>query len=648
ITTSLYPSPAFYTAQEGSLKVEQLIGVQTDGHVDCLFAATYFAERAKACFALSVTEGNGFLITHDHSLPADAYHLEITPTGAALRASTRLGLLYGIERLGELAQNGILPCCVIDDAPYKPMRGVHLYLPNRAEIPFFKALLKSVLIPFHYNQVFLEFAGGMRFDRHPEISEGWLEGNRRAKNGEIPPFPHGAVAAGELLEKEEVRELCDFVRELGFELIPEVQSFGHVQYITYAHPDIAEIDPEQESKITDARDADIPPSLFYKHSYCPQNKKSYEIIHDIIDEIVEVARPQHFVHCGHDEIYQIGLCPKCKNVPHDRLYEMHVRDLHDYLAAKGLGMMLWADMVQPVTKYQCYPALERLPRDIVWLDFVWYFHLDKDIEENLLEKDYRVMMGNLYSSHYPRYESRAAKDGMLGGQVSFWTYTNERCVAREGKFYDLMYTAEMLWSKSYDERARLAVANRIATRLPQVRARLREQSLLIAKNALNISKDENMLFLGENKGLLLSNSAEIFVGKKANGLRFTHTTLYREKRIAWNELVQIGTYFLTYGDGSTAEIPVTYDGNVRCYKYRFGEPLKDKYYRHEGYVCTWESDPVDGGHTADGAPITLYALTWRNPHPEKVITSVRCAEHADSAAGLLLCGIDVMQNCPPL
>ena len=258
------------------------------------------------------------------------------------------------------------------------------------------------------------------------------------------------------------------------------------------------------------------------------------------------------------------------------------------------------------------------------------------------------MMGNLYSSHYPRYESRAAKDGMLGGQVSFWTYTNERCVAREGKFYDLMYTAEMLWSKSYDERARLAVANRIATRLPQVRARLREQSLLIAKNALNISKDENMLFLGENKGLLLSNSAEIFVGKKANGLRFTHTTLYREKRIAWNELVQIGTYFLTYGDGSTAEIPVTYDGNVRCYKYRFGEPLKDKYYRHEGYVCTWESDPVDGGHTADGAPINLYALTWRNPHPEKVITSVRCAEHADSAAGLLLCGIDVMQNCPPL
>ena len=64
-----------------------------------------------------------------------------------------------------------------------------------------------MLIPVHYNQIFIEFAGGMRFDSHPEISKGWLEGNRRAKRGEIPPFPHGSVADGELLEKDEVELL---------------------------------------------------------------------------------------------------------------------------------------------------------------------------------------------------------------------------------------------------------------------------------------------------------------------------------------------------------------------------------------------------------------------------------------------------------
>ena len=167
---------------------------------------------------------------------------------------------------------------------------------------------------------------------------------------------------------------------------------------------------------------------------------------------------------------------------------------------------------------------------------------------------------------------------------------------------------------------------------------------MTVKSALNIAKDENVLFFGETKGLLLTEIAHIPVDSKAAGLRFTHTALYREKRIAWGPLVQIGTYTVTYGDGSAVEIPITYDGNVRCCKYRFGEPLKDKYYRHEGYVCAWEADPVEVEPSADGTPMTLYALTWRNPHPEKVIASVRCAEHADSAAGLLLCGIDVMQN----
>lgn len=639
--TALYPSPKSVKWLEGRLKREMLSQIKADADPDSIFAASYFAELAQKRWNLPTTAGQGFEIFCDRALPQDGYCLFVTADGAKLCASTRLGLLYGIERLFELEKDGLLPCCEIKDAPHKEMRGVHFYLPRSSEITFTKSLIKSILIPFHYNQLYIEIAGGMRFDSHPEISEAWLEGNRRAKNGEIPPFPHGAVAGGTLLEKSEVRELCDFARELGFELIPEVQSFGHVQYITYAHPEIAEIDPEQENKTTDAREADVPPSLFYKHSYCPQNEKSYAIIHDLIDEIVEVVRPQRFVHCGHDEIYQLGLCPKCKNVPRDVLYEMHVRDLHDYLAIKGLRMMLWADMVQPVSKYQCYPALDRLPRDIVWLDFIWYFHTEKDIEQNLLDKDYRVMIGNLYSSHFPRFEKRIKP--LLGGEVSFWALTKEASIAREGKFYDLMYTAEMLWSDGYCEQARNAYATTIAKRLPQLRANLREEPSFQVQNTLDFKKEKEMPFYNETKGAFLRNSLTIPANQCADGLRFIHTTLYRERRIAWKELVKIGSYTVLYEDGTKIEIPVTYDGNVRCFKYRFGEPLQGGYYRHEGYVCAWDSDPIDGGYTPDGTPITLYALNWHNPHPDKKIRSVVCREHADSAAGLLLCDVSILK-----
>ena len=567
----------------------------------------------------------------------------MTACGAELRASTRLGLLYGIERLFELEKDGVLPCCTVEDAPYKEMRGVHIYLPEPEQFEFTKSLIKNILIPFHYNQIIIEFAGAMRFDRHPEISEGWLEAKRRSDKGEIPQMPHGSVAGGKLLEKHQVRELCDYARELGFELIPEVQTFGHVQYITFVHPEIAEIDPDQQDDHTDARDADVPPALFYKHSYCPQHPKSYEIVHDLIDEIVEVVRPQRFVHCGHDEIYQLGLCPKCRSIPRDQLYEMHVRDLYDYVTQKGLSLMLWADMVQPVSKYQCYPALDRLPRDIVWLDFIWYFHLTKNIEENLLCKDYRVMVGNLYSSHFPRYTERMQRDGMLGGQVSFWAKTDEYSIAREGKFFDLMYTAEMLWCADYQEQARTAYTDLIATRLPQLRARLHGEAPLTVEKALNIDNKKEMFFLGETSGVILADKPEISVNRTAAGLRFTHTTLNLEKRVAWAALAQIGSYTVRYEDGTEVAIPIKYDGNIRCYRYRFAEPLPEPYYRHEGYVCAWYADPVTVGHTADGKPITLYTLDWRNPYPEKTIASITCSESADSAAGIVLFDISLLK-----
>ena len=67
----------------------------------------------------------------------------------------------------------------------------------------------------------------------------------------------------------------------------------------------------------------------------------------------------------------------------------------------------------------------------------------------LLEKGYKVGVGNLYSSHFPRYESRIRKLGMVGGQISTWTPTCEEKIQKEGKFFDIMMTSQMLWSADY-------------------------------------------------------------------------------------------------------------------------------------------------------------------------------------------------------
>ena len=77
-------------------------------------------------------------------------------------------------------------------------------------------------------------------------------------------------------------------------MIPEVPSLGHCDYLMMGNPDIAER-------------ADDP----YPDTYCPSNPKSYQILFDVIDEIIDVFEPS-IMNIGHDEYYTIGVCEKCR------------------------------------------------------------------------------------------------------------------------------------------------------------------------------------------------------------------------------------------------------------------------------------------------------------------------------------------------
>ena len=90
------------------------------------------------------------------------------------------------------------------------------------------------------------------------------------------------------------------------------------------------------------------------------------------------------------------------------------------------------------------------------MDFVWYFHLDTDLEDNLLSHGFKVIMGNMYSSHYPRFAKRAHKEGMIGAEVSTWLDCNDVIYSYNGKIYDFIYSAEGMWNTNYDSSMRLS------------------------------------------------------------------------------------------------------------------------------------------------------------------------------------------------
>ena len=317
------------------------------------------------------------------------------------------------------------------------------------QMEFARRFIKYLVSPMGYNVVIMEVAAGLLYESRPEMNDVVKNAIEKARQGIWPTFPHSAVAEGVAVSKSVLREYIDYIKSFGIEVVPEVQSLGHVPYITITYPEVAEVDENETVERVDVRLEDAKPSKFYPHCYCPSNPKSYEILFDLLDEVIELFEPKEYVHMGHDEVYYMGLCPRCKGKPHSELLASDINKIYDHLKQKGLKMMIWSDMLQPVTKYQTFDAVNMIPKDILCLDFIWYFHLDKDIEDNLLQKGFKVAIGNFYSSHYPRFESRIRKDGMVGGQISMWTRTNEEKLQLGGKFYDIFMVGEMLWDNDY-------------------------------------------------------------------------------------------------------------------------------------------------------------------------------------------------------
>lgn len=644
----VWPTPHNAEFLDTTLPIAEIAAATDDPNEQ--FAAQFLRERLTERLGAWQTQGGvKILIAKDSSYKGERYTVSTDECCVTVKAATRLSLLYGADTVLQLTSPAGLRLANVDDTPTHEMRGFHMGLPHRDQFDFVKRLFRYVLVPLRFNMLIVEFAGGMRFDSHPAISEAWLRATENSNKGLQPKMPHSNMGAcGTVLEKDEVREFLGYARELGLEIVPEVQSLGHVQYITYAYPELAEIDAE-EVLDEDVRNEDMRPSKFYRHCYCPSLPRSLEVIRDLIDEIVQVAQPQRYVHIGHDEVYQIGVCKRCRGKDPAKLFAEHVTTLHDYIAAKGLGTMMWADMLHPapVRPYLTFPAADILPRDIVMLDFVWYFNLPLDIEDRLLERGYRVGIGNLYSPNFPRYSTRLAKHGMLGGQLSTWLINTEGALGDNGKFFDATYLSQMLWNaEAYDERNRTAYNHVIATAIqPRMRDEVRGKLLpqgyrtsvipLPAGNYQGIPAELRALC----PAVIDAEGVTIPVNERFSRLIFEHATLRPAPRIAWGSFTPVGTYTVTFEDGTTERAEIAYGRNILRYDRAYAKPMPHKFYRHQALVGTWYADPAYEGKDTRGNDLCVCGAVWENPHPEKKIVCVTYTRDTQDTARLLLAGV---------
>lgn len=573
---------------------------------------------------------------------SEAFSVTVTERSITLCGTDRKALIYAVHTLMQLVKDGTVPCGTVADKPYLEMRGMHLGLPTHDNFAFCKSFLSDFMVPLRYNTLFVEVSAAIALDSHPEIAESWAEECEKYRQGKRPmPHHYDMRGNGEILTKEEVRELIAYAEAYGIEIIPEIQSFGHAQYLTVPHPEIAERDTVA-AKVEVEGGAEEMAAQVDPFCYCPSNELSYKLLFEVADEIIELFRPKRYVSMGHDEVYQIGLCEKCRTKDPAELYVSDVLRLHEYLAGKGLKMAIWADMLQDCTKYLTFPAIDRIPKDILLLDFIWYFNLKTDTEDRLLRHGFSVMLGNLYSSHFPRYETRAAKRGIVGGQLSTWCEISIPCHTRTGKMFDTAYTAQMMWSGEYRSELRDLYTYLIRTMIyPEAKDKMyrtrgigetfappADKPIPLCGAEYNRTLDRQCVCVSgeQTDDLLPSRRTVVKPDCRVKKLSFTHGTFGEGlmlNDVLWS--THTGKYIVHYEDGATAEIELRFGEQIySCGKW--AQPLADAYYRHVGYRDQFLCEPAVG-KTPEGTDYTLYTLTWVNPRPEEKIVSVElCAE----------------------
>ncbi|MCJ7736653.1 MAG: family 20 glycosylhydrolase [Anaerolineae bacterium] len=617
---------------------------------------------------------------------SEGYTVHVSGDHVLIAGFDDAGVFYGIQLLRQLITRHDRKITVaaveVHDWPFKKMRGIHLYMPGREDLPFFRRLL-GLLAALRYNTVFIEVGGGMRYDRHPEINEAWEQFVRTANAfDEGPqglqrsqPFPkdstHTELGGGSYLEKDEVREIIAYANSLHIEVLPEVPSLSHAYYLVCPHPELAERDDDP-----------------YPDTYCPSNPASYELLFDVMEEVIEVFRPR-IIHIGHDEVYSYGLCPRCKGKSGAELIAHEINTVHDFLAEKGIRTAMWGDKLMNIivggrnqggrerrvrgggwfknqdeyVMVETYQAVNSVPKDILILD--WYWLSDSGSEQYFADYGFEEIFGNFGQNFGPaefrNWDRRASAEHVLGAEVSTWCAVSEYALARNACIFNFLFSAGMMWWCHYADYERPRVLETIVELQPRVRDWLGDRKSPSLSGSANMvplplgnAAQTTLSFAGllpdgtfdagevpfwvdgaETKGIRVDATeplaGPIELHTAASSLVFLHTCQCSRKfRPTWafsdplrpSPEDLLGGYTIRFADGTETVAEIRFGENIANRSKQYGEDI--------AAVPYW-AEPVAIGTDEEGLPVTLYRFEWINPHPEKTLETANL--HFDESEG---------------
>ncbi|XP_069362997.1 hexosaminidase D-like isoform X1 [Maniola hyperantus] len=156
-------------------------------------------------------------------------------------------------------------------------------------------------------------------------------------------FPYEGVLANlrasNAYRKSELQIFLKMVANLGFDVIPLIQTFGHMEHVL---------------KIKEFKHLREVP--LHSNVICPSKSESQILIMNMLKQVIKFHQnifPLNYFHIGSDEVYHINKCKQClqRNQTNATIFLNHVKFITDFVKkiSPQTTVLMWEDMLRSMS-----------------------------------------------------------------------------------------------------------------------------------------------------------------------------------------------------------------------------------------------------------------------------------------------------------
>ena len=284
------------------------------------------------------------------NMPPESYELVVHKDGVRITSSDDAGAFYAQQTLAQMIVEcdgrKTLQCCVINDIPRFPYRGLHFDVSRHfRSLDFLKKQVDAMaMYKMNRMHIHLTDAAGWRLqiDSYPQLTslaawrpdekwKDWWYGDRKY----VEEGTEGAY--GGYYTKEQMKELVEYARNRHIEVIPEIEMPGHSEEVLAAYPHLS-----------------CKGEPYSQGEFCVGNEDTFRFLETVLQEVMEIF-PSEMIHIGGDEADKAHWkeCPKCRKRMEeeglsdaDELQSYMIKRISRFVESCGRRIVGWDEILQ--------------------------------------------------------------------------------------------------------------------------------------------------------------------------------------------------------------------------------------------------------------------------------------------------------------